>query len=115
MTPHHNTIISLVILGLNTISMMAFSVNVSVRLRRMISSDTKDELDYHFKILIVCVIGIILNVISFYLGVKIWLKLTAVPLDSILNLRLVFAVLMSVLALMISIIDKRYNPFDVRK
>lgn len=109
-----NLIIAVIILFLNSITVLVFACNIVFRLKSAINSETKAELDFYFKLIMLSVIGIIMAVIAFYIGMKIWLRTAHTALEHITNLRLVYAVLMTAFSGIVSIVDRNYNPFKTR-
>ena len=111
---HHSTLISVIVLLLNSLTVIIFAFNISRRLRSAINAASRLELDFYFKLILLSVIGAVMSGISFYIGVKLWLRTSYLMLDGLANLRLVYAVLMAAMASVVSIIDSKYNPFGVK-
>lgn len=112
---HHDLIVSIAILFMNALTTLVFGCNVALKVRSAVTARTKEELDFYFKLIMKSIIGIFMSGISFYIGIKIWLKSDYMALETINHLRLVYAVLMLAMAFIISIIDRRYNPFQIKE
>jgi len=106
-----NLILSVIILIINAVTAIVFIFNIAFRLKSAVFSDTKEQLDFYFKLVMLSIIGVLLSGIGFYIGVKFWLKESGSIESGIVNIRLIHSVLMIIFALMVSIIDRRYNPF----
>lgn len=111
---HHDLIMSITILLLNAVTILVFIFNVVFKIRCAVNAKSKPELDFYFKLIMKSIIGAFMAGISFYIGVRMWFKLEFMTLETVNNLRLIYAVLMLSMAFIISIIDRKYNPFQVK-
>lgn len=108
--------ISIIILFLNALTVLVFIFNIIFDINKAIESKTRAYLDFYFKLVMISLIGALMSGVSFCLGIKMWLKIDYLILNSshITNLRLIFAVLMAVLSGIVLLIDKKDNPFRIK-
>lgn len=107
----HQFLMSLLILFINIFIVLLYTYNVIVRIHKCINSDNRRELNYHFKLVMISLISILISSGMFYLSLKLMYRLLDLPSNFLLVERLFITLGMAARAILIITVDKLYNPF----